>query len=71
MKVGDRVEMVDRYRSRVCGDPSWFDGMRGVITQLRPRVMVHLDNERLPMIFDVRDLVVLSGESGVAMTAGG
>ncbi len=68
MRIGDRVEMVDRYRRGGKYEPSSFDGLRGVITRLRPTLMVHLDGERLPMAFDARDLVVLGGESSVALT---
>ncbi len=69
--VGDRVIMVDRYAERAkctCKklEPSWFDGMRGVITQVEP-TMVHLDGERLPMRFDERDLVC-EEPSQVSMT---
>ncbi len=79
MRVGDRVMMVDRYRSRpscLCGkifEPSWFDGMRGVITAVKARngVMVHLQDERLPMVFDERDFVLVDDASSQCMTAGG
>ncbi len=72
MRVGDRVVMVDRYAERRrCScktpDPSWFDGMRGVVTRLTPTVMVHLHDERLPMVFDERDLVVVHDDE-VSMT---
>jgi hypothetical protein len=63
MRIGDRVFMVDRYAKRLrCSckpsEPSQFDGMRGVVTRLHPSVMVHLDGERLPMVFDERDFVL-------------
>ena len=62
IRVGDRVTIVDRYRTRPtcpCGlrtlEPSSFDGLRGVVTKADP-LMVHLDGERLPMRFDERDI---------------
>ena len=77
MKPGTRVQMVDRYaQRRACTcktpEPSWFDGMRGVVTSVRRDggIMVHLHNERLPMVFDVRDLVSVE-DSEQHMTAGG
>jgi hypothetical protein len=62
VKVGDRVLLVDTYASRVrrlCGpvEASWFNGLRGVVTRVEPTVMVHLEGERLPMVFDERDIV--------------
>lgn len=73
MRVGDRVRMVDRYAARqLCQcrkiEPSWFDGMTGRITSLTP-MMVHLDNERLPMRFDERDLDLVE-EPGPTWVAG-
>lgn len=58
--VGDRVRMVDRFAARqLCKcrtyEPSWFNGMRGKVTQVSP-LMVLLDGERLPMRFDERDM---------------
>lgn len=74
--VRDRVVMVDRYASRrpcVCKsratEPSWFDGMKGEVTQVSPYVMVLLDGERLPLRFDARDFDRV--ESEPHMTAGG
>ncbi len=68
MRIGDRVRMVDRYAQRrqcTCSppEPSWFDGMRGVVTRLQPTAMVHLQDERLPMVFDLRDFVPDAPES--------
>ncbi len=73
MRVRDRVVMVDRYAERrrcscKAPEPSWFDGLRGVVTRLTPTVMVHLDGERLPMVFDERDLVVLEEPSTLNLT---
>ncbi len=61
LRIGDPVRMVDRYAMRrpcTCKapEPSWFDGMRGKVTQVAP-LMVLLDDERLPMRFDERDIV--------------
>lgn len=69
VRVGSRVRMVDRYPARVVGgERSWFHGMRGVVTATTSRgVMVHLDDERLPMAFDPRDLVV-DESSATSMT---
>lgn len=69
MKVGDAVMMVDRYANRVAGgERSWFHGMRGKVTAMRPRLMVLLDGERLPMVFDERDIVEIDLASQPSMT---
>lgn len=69
MRVGDRVEMVDRYRTTLHKfEPSWFDRLKGRVTQTAPYVMVHIDGERLPLRFDERDLVVIDGPSQPSMT---
>jgi len=76
IRIGTRVIMVDRYaQRRACTcktpDPSWFDGLTGVVTATTSRggVMVHLRDERLPMVFDARDFDVIEDEQH--MTAGG
>ncbi len=71
--IGDPVVLVDRYAARArchCPkiEPSWFNGMRGVVTRVKPTVMVHLEGERLPMVFDERDLVPVAESSNVNLT---
>jgi hypothetical protein len=73
IRIGDRVVMRDRYAQRrkcTCRtpDPSWFDGMRGTVTRLKPSLMVHLENERLPMVFDERDFVLVDVPSSINLT---
>jgi hypothetical protein len=58
LDVEDRVRVVDTYSRRFPGaDRSWFDGMSGRVVALDPPVLVHLDGEPWPMLFDCRDLV--------------
>lgn len=72
IRIHDRVIMVDRYAARAqctCKhktfEPSWFNGLKGVVTRVSPTPMVLLVGERLPMVFDERDLVVLDDEQHV------
>jgi hypothetical protein len=59
-----------RVGERVIVFPGWgsFDGKRGVVTQLAPYVMVHLDDERLPMRFD--DHVLIPEEESASSIGG-
>ncbi len=68
LRIGDPVMMIDRYAARCPGGArSWFHGMRGKVSSLKPYLMVHLEHERLPMVFDERDIIPVE-ESAQAMT---
>lgn len=61
MRVGDPVKVIAPWNS--------FYGLRGIVTEMKPVLMVHLHSERLPMAFDARD-VITEEESTPHMTAG-
>lgn len=48
MKIGSRVIVTDRTCS--------FFGQSGRVTQVTPHMMVHLDDERLPLRFGVSEV---------------
>jgi len=50
IKIGDRIRFVAHWSS--------FHGMRGVVQQLRPHVMVLIDGDTYPIRVGEREVIV-------------